>query len=88
MTLTYTAGLFLIIATLAGCQQTDGPIELCQVDDIMPYIGEHKDILEQLDLAEGSRVLMEGQPMTMDYRSTRTNIELDEAERIKRVWCG
>ena len=34
------------------------------------------------------RTFRSGQPITMDYRLDRLNFELDERDRIIRVFCG
>jgi hypothetical protein len=34
------------------------------------------------------RVIRPNQPVTMDYRADRLNLELDARDRIIRVFCG
>lgn len=35
-----------------------------------------------------ARVIFPGQPMTMDYRADRLNVEIGIDDRVRRVYCG
>lgn len=34
------------------------------------------------------RVIRPGEPVTMDYRANRLNVELDDGDKIVRIFCG
>ncbi|SLN15982.1 Peptidase inhibitor I78 family protein [Aquimixticola soesokkakensis] len=66
----------------------EGVNTACALDAVQAKIGEKPMVLETLTLAGPLRVLKRGQPMTMDFIESRTNVELDDAGLIARVWCG
>lgn len=65
----------------------------CDASALQAYVGQsHSDVLEQAmrdeSQAQRLRTIHPNQGYTMDYRSDRLNIYLDEAGRIKRLSCG
>lgn len=84
--------LGLCAAALAGCQPKGETLpdraETCGADALQHLIGEPRGALEGQDIDAPSRILPPGSAMTMDHRRDRLNVELDEAGRITRVWCG
>jgi hypothetical protein len=40
------------------------------------------------DIPPGARVIRPGDAVTEDFSPTRLNIDLDDAGRILRAWCG
>jgi len=51
-------------------------------------VGKRIDVLNDVDLPQGTRVLFPTTPATMDYREDRLNVSVDKADRITRVFCG
>lgn len=81
-------------ALLSACQNENAPEPpannepTCGMALITPLIGQHKDALAAVTLAAPVRIIPEGSAVTKDYISTRTNIDLDADDLIKRAWCG
>lgn len=88
---------------LAGCMETmphpdrprppRPPRDQCQADRAQFIIGKVAEnrLVERARRASGSRtvrVLRPGQPVTMDYRIDRLNIEVDQRSFVRSVRCG
>lgn len=58
--------------------------------DFAQWNGLSRDDVEQRAQETGrpNRILRPGQPMTMDYRPDRINVELDDNDIVVRVFCG
>lgn len=87
-------GLGLVLA-LAACAQigtkAGAPtVEAgsCAAADHQDWVGKRVDVLNEVDLPEGTRVLFPTTPATMDYRAERMNIAVDKKDVITRVYCG
>lgn len=88
-------GLGLVLA-LAACVQggndkAGAPAEAtgtCAAKDHQDWVGKRVDVLNDVDLPEGTRVLFPTTPATMDYREDRTNVAVDKQDIITRVYCG
>lgn len=52
------------------------------------WVGERIDVLNDVDLPEGTRVLFPTTPATMDFREDRMNVSVDKSDTIDRVYCG
>ncbi|WP_417660356.1 I78 family peptidase inhibitor [Pseudomonas sp.] len=65
----------------------------CNAEAVQDMLGQRvtpalsKQIKEKAG-AKSVRVLGPTDPMTMDYKSSRLNIDTDEAEIIDRITCG
>ncbi|ARU89551.1 I78 family peptidase inhibitor [Pseudomonas sp. M30-35] len=65
----------------------------CNAEAVQDMLGQRvtpalsKQIKEKAG-AKSVRVLGPADPMTMDYKSSRLNIDTDEAEVIDRITCG
>lgn len=87
------AGLALLLA-LGACAELQksgtGPMAggACPADAHQDWVGQRVDVLNDVDLPPGARVLFPTTPATMDYREDRLNITVDKADRITRVYCG
>ena len=94
-----TAGIAAML--LAGCETTppaatppaDGPGAMCNADKGQSFVGKTADdaTVENIRKATGAgsvRVTKPGQPVTMDYRVDRVNIETDDNKIILSVRCG
>ena len=85
---------------LAGCVETmphpdrpRPPRDQCQADRAQFIVGKVAEnrLVERARRASGSRtvrVLRPGQPVTMDYRIERLNIEVDPRNFVLSVRCG
>lgn len=65
-----------------------GPAGSCPADQHQAWVGQRVDVLNDVDLPEGTRVIFPTTPVTMDYREDRMNVEVDKADQIARVYCG
>lgn len=82
-----------LCAGIAGCSETESGAEAgtgedsCGASAYQTRIGQP---VTELGLTAGDklRILGPGQPMTMDFRPDRMNIETDSAGQILRVFCG
>ncbi|MBE9640052.1 I78 family peptidase inhibitor [Salipiger mangrovisoli] len=80
-----------LCAGIAGCSEaeteTETGADTCGAAAYQTHIGQP---VEELGLTAGDklRILGPNQPMTMDFRMDRMNIETDSAGQILRVFCG
>lgn len=51
-------------------------------------VGEPGDAVQASMFPPGARVLRPGMVMTMDYRSERLNVVINEAGKVDRIYCG
>jgi len=51
-------------------------------------VGKSADILSSMTFPAPVRLIRPGMVVTMDYNPDRLNIEIDDRNRISRVWCG
>lgn len=84
----------LPLALLAGCTEPGTPAEpappttdSCGAAAFEGLVGQPKTALDRMTLPEGARVIGPNQPVTMDFRPTRLNIEIGKDDRIARVGC-
>ena len=89
-------GIVLVLA-LGACAEmkvgvpsksAEGEPGACAADAHQDWVGKRVDVLNDVDLPEGARVLFPTTPATMDYREDRLNVSVDKADRITRVFCG
>jgi hypothetical protein len=87
-------GLGFVLA-LAACAQGDGTanapagdLASCGANAHQDWVGKRVDVLNDVDLPEGARVLFPTTPATMDFREDRMNIAVDKSDMISRVYCG
>lgn len=65
----------------------------CKADPAQRFVGQpYSDTLgEEVRQATGSRTLRRiapGQPVTMDFREDRLNVEVDAEDKVSRIYCG
>lgn len=60
----------------------------CAASQHQDWVGQRVDVLNSVELPEGTRVLFPTTPATLDAREDRMNIEVDAADTITRVYCG
>jgi hypothetical protein len=77
---------------LAACQVpvADAPAEAdCGAGELQHLVGMRATAVEGMTAPGPVRVYRTGQPITMDLRPDRLNLELDaQGRRILRVFCG
>jgi hypothetical protein len=84
-------GLFVALGACAELQNPGAPGDAggtCPADAHQDWVGQRIDVLNDVDLPEGARVLFPTTPATMDYREDRLTISVDKSDRITRVFCG
>ena len=64
------------------------PVHLCGAPDLQGLVGQPASVLESMQFAQPTRIILPGQAVTMDYSPYRLNIEINRAGRIGRVSCG
>jgi hypothetical protein len=64
------------------------PAGQCPADQHQDWVGQRVDVLNDVELPAGTRVLFPTTPATMDLREERMNVEVDESDTIIRVFCG
>jgi hypothetical protein len=60
----------------------------CAAGQHQDWVGQRVDVLNDVELPEGTRVLFPTTPATMDFREDRMNVAVDKSDRISRVYCG
>lgn len=50
--------------------------------------GQPKAVIDQTVLPEGTRVILPGQAVTMDFQAERLNVLIDGNAAVERVYCG
>lgn len=80
-------------ADKAETMPTPAPNGACNADPGQAFVGQtaEQGTVEKARRATGSgtvRVVRQGQPVTMDYRADRLNIEVDGNQVILSVRCG
>lgn len=60
----------------------------CVASGQQGLIGQPARVLQTMKFAVETRIIRPGDMVTADYRFNRLNIEIDEKERISRVFCG
>lgn len=92
----YSLGIVLVLA-LGACAElkpgapgaTGGTAAgTCPAEAHQDWVGKRVDVLNDVDLPEGARVLFPTTPATMDFREDRLNVAVDKADTITRVYCG
>lgn len=88
----FSAALFL---TLAACDlpppfpaPDPGPVGTCGADGLQGLVGQHVSVLGGMSFPGPVRVIRPGDAVTMDYNPDRINIEVSDAQRILRIFCG
>jgi Peptidase inhibitor I78 family len=87
--------LALVLATpllLAGCVEPVPPpvepVQACGADELQYLVGKPGVVLDGMRFSQELRVIQPGMAVTMDFKSDRLNIWLDERDVIIRVVCG
>jgi hypothetical protein len=87
-------GLLVALGACAELQKSGGTGATpaaggsCPADTHQDWVGKRVDVLNDVDLPQGTRVLFPTTPATTDYRADRMNVSVDKADKITRVFCG
>jgi len=87
-------GVF-VLAACATPQPADPQIDTpvlgeggCDAEMLGYLVGQQIGEIDTTTLPQPMRIIRPGMAVTMDYRTDRMNIELDEHDRVLRVYCG
>lgn len=92
----------LILAALTGLAACTAPVtppapgpavpaaaeDTCGASGRDALIGQPATALERVYILGPVRIIRPGDAVTMDYMESRINFELDQVDRITRVFCG
>lgn len=62
--------------------------DTCRMGEFQSLIGTDGAAIDTSRLPEGARVICHNCPVTLDYRSTRLNIELGPDGKVASLRCG
>lgn len=82
-----------LLFTMAACQFAEAPAsgnpdDTCAAAGIQNLVGQDVSALAAVLLPEPVRVIGPDDMVTMDFNPARTNIRLDENDRIVEITCG
>ena len=90
-----TAAALVLLAAAAACTPKDGgttgaaaSADACGAAGLQSLVGTSVGALDPETLPEPRRVIFFGQPVTMDFRAERLNVEIGKDDRVARVFCG
>ena len=88
------AFLYALPLALAACVEAQPPAEpppagqpACQADAFQGLVGQPRQVLRDMRLPEGSRIIGPTDPVTADFREDRLNFEIGKDGRIARIGC-
>ena len=83
-------GAALALGACAGLElpRLPGTGPACPAADHQDWVGQRVDVLNTVDLPQGTRVLFPSTPATMDENPARLNVAVDRSDTITRVYCG
>jgi hypothetical protein len=82
------AALALGACTEQSGDQMSADADACGASGRQALVGTSVGELDASALPEPRRVIFPGQPVTMDVRAERLNIEIGPDDRVARVFCG
>jgi hypothetical protein len=68
----------------AAAEETDA----CGASRYAALVGQPKAVVDQTALPAGTRVILPGTAVTMDFRAERLNVLIDGNAAVERVYCG
>lgn len=83
----------LPLLALAACVEPAPPAEpepapdLCNATAMQGLVGQPASVLQTMMLRAGTRVINSGDPVTMDFRPDRMNVEIGANGRIEKIAC-
>jgi hypothetical protein len=102
MRFTLAVPLFVLLAGLTACApmpvvppaSSPGPSvpdvanDTCNAGANAGLIGQPATALERVLIMAPIRIIRPGDAVTMDFMESRINFELDQVDRIVRIFCG
>jgi hypothetical protein len=84
------AGLALALTACVegGLPEPEPDPNACGAAELQFLVGQNRAVLAAMTLPAPVRVIEPGMAVTMDYSAERLNIDLDDEDRITRVYCG
>ncbi len=81
------------LSALAACMpvipdKTGPAANACGAAGLQGLVGQPVAQQDFSGIGAARRIMVEGSPMTMDYREDRLNVSYDRSGRITRIWCG
>jgi len=95
--------LLPVVLLAAGCavEGTDFPplglpeepaaaveADTCGAQRFTYLVGQPKSLVDRMSFPDGTRVILPGQGVTMDFRAERLNVLIDGNAAVERVYCG
>lgn len=85
-----------LLVALGACAELrsaggGGPLSVggsCAASQHQDWVGQRVDVLNDVELPQGTRVLFPTTPATADTRDDRMNVVVDKSDTITRVYCG
>lgn len=83
-------GAILVLAACVAEEPTVTPPteDACGASGLQSLLGAPVADQDFTGIGDVQRVMADGSPMTMDYRTDRLNVTYDAQRRITRIWCG
>lgn len=95
------AAIGILLGALAACAPGQSPdpaptgpavpppeADTCGAAPYARLIGQDATALERELILRQVRVIRPGMAVTMDFRAERINFDIDDANRIARIFCG
>jgi hypothetical protein len=70
--------------TSAAVEETD----TCGAARYAYLVGQPKSVVERTTFPDGTRIILPGTAVTMDFRAERLNVLIDGNAAVERVYCG
>jgi hypothetical protein len=77
------------LVSLAGCEPV--PVQgadSCGAAGFQSLVGKAESDFAAITFPGPVRMIRPGQPVTMDFREDRLNVEFDKNGRVARIFCG
>ena len=62
--------------------------DTCGAARYAALVGQPKSVVDRTTVPAGTRVILPGTAVTMDYREERLNVLIDGNAAVERVYCG
>ncbi|MCU0854831.1 MAG: I78 family peptidase inhibitor [Rhodobacteraceae bacterium] len=62
--------------------------DTCGAARYASLVGQPKAVVDRTTFPEGTRVILPGTAVTMDFRAERLNVLIDGNAAVERVYCG
>ena len=84
------ASLFALclVPMAVGACMAETQEDTCGMAALQDLVGTEASGLEAVTLPEGTRIILPGMAVTMDYSPSRLNIDVGEDGLVTRLWCG